>query len=152
MSQERRMKNMALLNKDQGTRNNRRFYSSLIFLSRYYFVFVLCFLILVPTIPMVAQEAAVDSIVAQCPIDTVQGQPMYRYTVEKSVGLYRVSKNFGVSPDVIIEANPELRTRGLRFGEVIYISLISRMIQLSSTGRLSPLQDFCPCAGRALSS
>lgn len=46
---------------------------------------------------------------------------MYRYTVEKSVGLYRVSKNFGVSQDAIIEANPELHTRGLRFGEVIYI-------------------------------
>ena len=70
---------------------------------------------------MVAQDAAVDSIVARCPIDTIHGQPMYRYTVEKSVGLYRVSKNFGVSQDAIIEANPELRTRGLRFGEVIYI-------------------------------
>ena len=70
---------------------------------------------------MMAQDAAVDSIVARCPIDTIHGQPMYRYTVEKSVGLYRVSKNFGVSQDAIIEANPELRTRGLRFGEVIYI-------------------------------
>ena len=68
-----------------------------------------------------AQDAAVDSLVARCPIDTIHGQPMYRYTVEKSVGLYRVSKNFGVSQDAIIEANPELRTRGLRFGEVIYI-------------------------------
>ena len=121
MSQEQRMKNMALLNKDQGTRNNTRFYSFLISQSRYYFVFVLCFLILVPTIPVVAQEAAVDSIVAQCPIDTVQGTPMYRYTVEKSVGLYRVSKTFGVSQDAIVEANPELRTRGLRFGEEILI-------------------------------
>ena len=70
---------------------------------------------------MMAKDAAVDSIVARCPIDTIQGRPMYRYTVEKSVGLYRVSKNFGVSQDAIIEANPELRTRGLRFGEVIYI-------------------------------
>lgn len=46
---------------------------------------------------------------------------MYRYTVEKSVGLYRVSKIFGVSQDAIVEANPELRTRGLRFGEEILI-------------------------------
>ena len=82
-------------------------------------IFIFCLLWL--ALPVVAQEAAVDSIMAQCPIDTIQGRPMYRYTVEKSVGLYRVSKNFGVSQDAIIEANPELRTRGLRFGEVIYI-------------------------------
>ncbi len=82
-------------------------------------IFIFCLLWL--ALPVVAQEAAVDSIVAQCPIDTIQGRPMYRYTVERSVGLYRVSKNFGVSQDVIIEVNPELRTRGLRFGEVIYI-------------------------------
>ena len=83
-------------------------------------LFIFCFVWLA-LLPMVAQDAAIDSIVARCPIDTIHGQPMYRYTVEKSVGLYRVSKNFGVSQDAIIEANPELRTRGLRFGEVIYI-------------------------------
>ena len=83
-------------------------------------LFIFCFVWLA-LLPLMAQDAAVDSIVARCPIDTIHGQPMYRYTVEKSVGLYRVSKNFGVSQDAIIEANPELRTRGLRFGEVIYI-------------------------------
>ena len=83
-------------------------------------LFIFCF-ILQALLPLMAQDAAVDSIVARCPIDTIQGRLMYRYTVEKSVGLYRVSKNFGVSQDAIIEANPELRTRGLRFGEVIYI-------------------------------
>ena len=81
---------------------------------------IFCFVWLA-LLPLMAQDAAIDSIVARCPIDTIHGQPMYRYTVEKSVGLYRVSKNFGVSQDAIIEANPELRTRGLRFGEVIYI-------------------------------
>ncbi|MGN0235556.1 MAG: hypothetical protein ACI4BD_04485 [Paludibacteraceae bacterium] len=75
----------------------------------------------VPILPIAAQETAIDSMAARCPIDTIQGRAMYRYTVEKSVGLYRVSKNFGVSQDLIVEANPELRTRGLRFGEVIYI-------------------------------
>lgn len=83
-------------------------------------LFIFCF-VWIALLPLMAQDAAVDSIVARCPIDTIQGRPMYRYTVEKSVGLYRVSKNFGVSQDAIIEANPELRTRGLRFGEVIYI-------------------------------
>ena len=83
-------------------------------------LFIFCF-VWQALLPLMAQDAAVDSIVARCPIDTIQGRLMYRYTVEKSVGLYRVSKNFGVSQDAIIEANPELRTRGLRFGEVIYI-------------------------------
>lgn len=83
-------------------------------------LFIFCFVWLA-LLPLMAQDAAVDSIVARCPIDTIHGQPMYRYTVEKSVGLYRVSKNFGISQDAIIETNPELRTRGLRFGEVIYI-------------------------------
>ena len=83
-------------------------------------LFIFCFVWLA-LLPLMAQDAAVDSIVARCPIDTIQGRLMYRYTVEKSVGLYRVSKNFGMSQDAIIEANPELRTRGLRFGEVIYI-------------------------------
>lgn len=85
-------------------------------------LFIFCFVWLA-LLPLMAQDAVVDSIVARCPIDTIQGRPMYRYTVEKSVGLYRVSKNFGVSQDAIIEANPELRTRGLRFGEVIYIPM-----------------------------
>ena len=33
------------------------------------------------------------------PLDTVDGQVYYRYTVERSIGLYRISKNFGVSQE-----------------------------------------------------
>lgn len=55
------------------------------------------------------------------PTDTIGGKVYYRYTVEKSIGLYRISKNFGVSQEAILEANPELRERGLRFEEVILI-------------------------------
>ena len=55
------------------------------------------------------------------PTDTVDGKVYYRYTVEKSIGLYRISKNFGVSQEDILKANPELRTRGLVFEEVIRI-------------------------------
>lgn len=55
------------------------------------------------------------------PLDTVNGQVYYRYTVEKSIGLYRISKNFGVSQEAILQANPELRERGLRFEEVLLI-------------------------------
>lgn len=55
------------------------------------------------------------------PIDTVDGKEYYRYTVEKSIGLYRISKNFGVSQEDILKANPDLRNRGLTFEEVILI-------------------------------
>ncbi|MBQ7531410.1 MAG: ABC transporter substrate-binding protein [Paludibacteraceae bacterium] len=55
------------------------------------------------------------------PTDTIDGKVYYKYTVEKSIGLYRISKNFGVSQEAILQANPELRTRGLRYEEVILI-------------------------------
>ena len=55
------------------------------------------------------------------PTDTINGKVYYKYTVEKSIGLYRISKNFGVTQEAILEANPVLRTRGLRYEEVILI-------------------------------
>ncbi len=55
------------------------------------------------------------------PMDTIDGKVYYRYTVEKSIGLYRISKNFGVSQEAILQANPDLATRGLKFEEVILI-------------------------------
>ena len=55
------------------------------------------------------------------PLDTVDGQVYYRYTVERSIGLYRISKNFGVSQEEILQANPHLQTTGLRYDEVILI-------------------------------
>ena len=55
------------------------------------------------------------------PLDTVDGQVYYRYTVERSIGLYRISKNFGVSQEEILQANPHLQTAGLRYDEVILI-------------------------------
>lgn len=55
------------------------------------------------------------------PTDTVDGKVYYRYTVEKSIGLYRISKNFGVTQEAILEANPELKSRGLRYEEIIRI-------------------------------
>lgn len=55
------------------------------------------------------------------PTDTVNGQVVYRYTVEKSVGLYRISKMFDCSQEEIIDLNPQLKERGLHFEEVIYV-------------------------------
>ena len=58
-----------------------------------------------------------------CPIDTIDGKPYYLYTVERGIGLYRVSKNFGVPQEKILEANPSLQTNGLVFGSTILIPI-----------------------------
>ncbi len=53
--------------------------------------------------------------------DTIEGIVLYRYPVEKSIGLYRVSVNFAVPQSMIIEWNPFLKERGLQFGDTLYI-------------------------------
>lgn len=55
------------------------------------------------------------------PLDTIDGQVYYRYKVERSIGLYRISKNFGVSQEEILQANPQIQTTGLRYDEEIKI-------------------------------
>ena len=55
------------------------------------------------------------------PLDTINGEEVYRYEVERSVGLYRIGINFEVSQSDIIRLNPQLRERGLHYGETIYI-------------------------------
>ena len=55
------------------------------------------------------------------PLDTIRGEEVYRYEVERGVGLYRIGVNFNVSQDEIIRLNPQLRERGLHYGETIYL-------------------------------
>ena len=55
------------------------------------------------------------------PLDTINGEEVYRYQVEKSIGLYRIGVNFNVSQSEIIRLNPQLRERGLHYGETILI-------------------------------
>lgn len=55
------------------------------------------------------------------PTDTVDGQIYYLYTVERSIGLYRISVNFDVTQEAILKANPHLQQQGLQYGEVIRI-------------------------------
>ena len=55
------------------------------------------------------------------PLDTVNGEEVYRYQVERSIGLYRVGVNFNVSQADIIRLNPQLRERGLHYGEIILL-------------------------------
>ena len=54
------------------------------------------------------------------PLDTIDGKVYYRYIVERGIGLYRISKNFGVTQEEILNANPHIQN-GLRFDDIILI-------------------------------
>ena len=56
-----------------------------------------------------------------CPKDTIDGEEVYKYEVEKSIGLYRIGINFNVPQSEIIRLNPQLRERPLHYGETIFI-------------------------------
>ncbi len=63
------------------------------------------------------------------PLDTVNGEEMYHYEVERSIGLYRISVNFGVPQSEIIRCNPQLNERGLHYGETLLIPTKRPVIQ-----------------------
>lgn len=58
--------------------------------------------------------------------DTIDGKVVYKYQVQKAEGLYRISKNFGVSQEDIISLNPVLKTEGLKLGQTIYIPTVEQ--------------------------
>lgn len=66
-------------------------------------------------LPVQAQE------MLDYPLDTINGEEVYKYEVEKSIGLYRIGVNFNVSQSEIIRFNPQLRERGLHYGETLYL-------------------------------
>ncbi len=53
----------------------------------------------------------------------IDGQSFYLYEVQKSEGLYRIGKNFGVSQQEILKYNPEA-AQGLNLGQVLKIPII----------------------------
>lgn len=55
------------------------------------------------------------------PVEEINGQRVYKYVVEKSIGLYRLSVNFDCTQEEILKLNPQLRERGLHYGETIYV-------------------------------
>lgn len=65
--------------------------------------------------PLLAQERL------NYPLDTVNGEEVYRYEIEKSIGLYRISVNFGVPQSEIIRLNPQIQEYGVRYGETLLI-------------------------------
>ena len=85
---------------------------------------------------ILAALVAMTSIRAQellnYPLDTIDGEEVYRYEVERSIGLYRIGVNFGVSQNDIIRLNPQLRERGLHYGETLLIPTKRPVVQESA--------------------
>jgi hypothetical protein len=63
------------------------------------------------------------------PLDTINGEEVYRYEVERSIGLYRISVMFGISQNEIVRYNPQIREYGVRYGETLSIPTKRPVIQ-----------------------
>ena len=74
------------------------------------------------------------------PTDTINGQIVYKYQVPRSIGLYRVSVNFGVTQEEIITWNPQLKERGLHYAETILIPAKGVELQTASVAQ-APIEQ-----------
>ncbi len=59
--------------------------------------------------------------ISSCPLDTIDGEIYYRYTVPRGIGIYRIGIIFDVSQEDILQANPHILTKGLHVDDVILI-------------------------------
>ena len=73
------------------------------------------------------------------PLDTINGEEVYKYQVEKSIGLYRIGVNFNVSQGEIIRLNPQLRERGLHFAETLLIPTGRKIEEKAPTTPSTPI-------------
>jgi len=64
------------------------------------------------------------------PLDTVNGEEVYRYDVEKSIGLYRIGVNFHVSQSEIVRLNPQLNEHGVRYGDTLLIPTGRKVVKV----------------------
>jgi hypothetical protein len=54
------------------------------------------------------------------PLDTINGVEVYRYHIERGIGIYRIGVNFNVSKEVLYRYNPELRN-GVKYNQLVLI-------------------------------
>ena len=55
------------------------------------------------------------------PTERIDGYLVYKYPVEKSIGIYRICKNFNVTEEELVRFNPQLNERVPQVDEVLYI-------------------------------
>lgn len=61
------------------------------------------------------------------PTEVINGQKVYRYEVQKSEGLYRICKNFGIQQQDLLNLNPSLEKEGLKVGQKILIPVVEKL-------------------------
>ena len=76
--------------------------------------------ILLALLAFTAVCAQTDSL----PTTVIDGQPVYKYEVQKSEGLYRISKRFGVSQETLLKFNKSLENEGLKLGQIIFVPIV----------------------------
>lgn len=69
----------------------------------------------------IALAATISAQTDNLPKDTIDGKVVYRYTVQKSEGLYRISKTFDCTQEELVKLNPKLQTEGLKYGQTIFV-------------------------------
>lgn len=80
---------------------------------------------LILSLAAIALAATISAQTENLPKDTIDGTVVYKYTVQKSEGLYRISKTFDVTQEELVRLNPKLQTEGLKYGQVIYVPVKS---------------------------
>ena len=58
------------------------------------------------------------------PTERVDGYLVYKYPVEKSIGIYRICKNFNIKEEELVKWNPQLKERGVQVDEILYIPVV----------------------------
>ena len=78
------------------------------------------------------------------PLDTINGEEVYRYEVERSIGLYRVGMKFNVAQAELVRMNPQLRERGLHYGEILLIPTGRKVEKRSETANAVGSETIVP--------
>ena len=78
------------------------------------------------------------------PLDTINGQVVYKYRVPRSIGIYRISVNFEVTQQEIIDLNPQLKERGLHYDELIYVPVKKEELIVTESVATNQVTDSVP--------
>ena len=78
------------------------------------------------------------------PLDTINGQVVYKYRVPRSIGIYRISVNFEVTQQEIIDLNPQLKERGLHYDELIYVPVKKEELIVTESVATNHVTDSVP--------
>ena len=78
------------------------------------------------------------------PLDTINGEEVYRYQVERGIGLYRIGVNFNVAQSEIIRLNPQLRDRGLHYAEILLIPTGRKVVAVQPVVEEKPVIEEKP--------